>query len=66
MSACIFFLVCSLLGSMSLFFMILFVRFQKKNPQKLQGQGENQYYESLVKIMPKKQNKTWRKQKVCI
>ena len=65
MSACIFFLVCSLLGSVSSFFMILFVRFQK-NHQKLQGQGENQYYESLVKIMPKKQNKTWRKQKVCI
>ena len=28
-----------------------------KNHQKLQGQGENQYYESLVKIMPKKQKK---------
>ena len=29
MSACIFFLVCSLLGSVSSFFMILFVKFQK-------------------------------------
>ena len=39
MSACVFFLVCSLLGSVPSFFMILFVKFQKIH-QKLEGQVE--------------------------